>query len=159
MEQEIIQDKQDASEHKLQKNLKTKEENEKMAKENNQKLYSTLLGDEFYKNYVLPYSIYQQNNNGFDGLLEKTDKEILKSKKKNLRKKKSKKDSNSGSGLLREQSDKNEGLKTLLIDLDHVLIKTNSKPIDNTDFEIAENPETKQGALYVKKRPGVDKFL
>ncbi|KAH3742600.1 carboxy-terminal domain RNA polymerase II polypeptide A small phosphatase 1 [Pelomyxa schiedti] len=55
-------------------------------------------------------------------------------------------------GLLKPQSRKR---KTLVLDLDETLIRTSYEPIPNPDFVVKVEGQR----AYVKKRPGVDRFL
>lgn len=60
-----------------------------------------------------------------------------------------------GQKLLPLQTDKYVDRKTLVLDIDQTLVHSSLRPMNNTDLIITVDGKK----LYVRKRPGVDKFL
>ncbi|KAL9651344.1 hypothetical protein ABK040_001296 [Willaertia magna] len=61
--------------------------------------------------------------------------------------------------LLPPQRDHVKGKKTLVLDLDETLVHSVFNPIHDADFVIPIEMEGRTYNCYVRKRPGVDKFL
>jgi RNA polymerase II subunit A small phosphatase-like protein len=61
--------------------------------------------------------------------------------------------------LLPEQKDVHKGLKTLVLDLDETLVHSGFDMIDKPDYVVQIDVSGVQRTLYVKKRPGCDRFL
>jgi Dullard-like phosphatase family protein len=72
-----------------------------------------------------------------------------------------KRDSNPSTGtpLLPPQKDIHRGLKTLVLDLDETLVHSGFDKIDRPDYVLQIEVNGILRTLYVKKRPGCDRFL
>lgn len=58
-----------------------------------------------------------------------------------------------------EQSERDKGKKTLVLDLDETLLHSSFKPITSPDLIICVESEGKPSNVYIRVRPGTMRFL